>query len=142
MQIDPDVLDAIRSAEVDGPAFRLRGQLDRNPYERVNLALHAVGGTWYRYKRAHVFPVAAVTAVAGLLATGQVITDAERGYYPTPEPIVEQLLDLSRAVAWHGTLLSTEGSASEPRSQCPQLSVSGRSKQGRGTCAAWAGSSG
>lgn len=95
MQIDPDVLDAIRSAEVDGPALRLRGQLDRKLYERVNLALHAVGGTWNRYKRAHIFPVAAATAIAGLLATGQVITDADRGYYPTPEPIVEQLLDLA-----------------------------------------------
>ncbi|MEW2122055.1 hypothetical protein AB0945_44545 [Streptomyces sp. NPDC005474] len=95
MQIDPDVLDAIRSAEVDGPALRLRGRLDRKLYERVNLALHAVGGAWDRYRGAHIFPVAAVTAVAGLLATGQVITDAERGYYPTPEPIVEQLLDLA-----------------------------------------------
>jgi predicted RNA methylase len=95
MQIDPDVLDVISSAEVDGSALRLRGQLDRNLYERVNLALHAVGGTWNRYRRAHIFPVAAVTAVAGLLATGQVVTDAECGYYPTPEPIVEQLLDLA-----------------------------------------------
>ncbi|KFF98058.1 hypothetical protein IQ62_27515 [Streptomyces scabiei] len=59
MQIDPDVLGAIRSAELDGPALRLRGQLDRKLYERVNLALHAVGGTWDRYKRAHIFPVAA-----------------------------------------------------------------------------------
>ncbi|MFM9499563.1 hypothetical protein ACKI1Q_38965 [Streptomyces galilaeus] len=95
MQIDPDVLDAIRSAEVDGPEFRLRGQLDRKLYERVSLALHAVGGTWNRYKRAHIFPVAAAPAVAGLLATGQVITDADRGYFPTPQPIVEQVLDLA-----------------------------------------------
>ncbi|MGR3872659.1 hypothetical protein ACUXZZ_29390 [Streptomyces graminifolii] len=95
MQIDPDVLDAIRSAEVHGLELRLRGQLDRKLYERVNLALHAVGGTWDRYRRAHIFPGAAVTAVAGLLATGQVITDVERGYYPTPGPIVEQLLDLA-----------------------------------------------
>lgn len=95
MQIDPDVLDGIRSAEVDGQELRLRGQLDRKLYERGNLALHAVGGTWNRYRRAHVFPVPAVTDVAGLLATGQVIADADRGCYPTPEPIAEQLLDLA-----------------------------------------------
>ncbi|WP_329317902.1 class I SAM-dependent methyltransferase [Streptomyces sp. NBC_01262] len=95
MQIDPDALDVIRSAVTDGSALRLNGQLDRKLYERVNLALHAVGGTWNRYKRAHIFPFAAADAIAGLLDTGEVITDADRGYYPTPEPAVEQLLDLA-----------------------------------------------
>lgn len=98
MQIDPDVLDVIRAATADGPALRLNGQLDRKLYERVNLALNAVGGTWNRYKRAHIFPFAAADALAGLLSTGEVITDADRGYYPTPEPVVEQLLDLAKLV--------------------------------------------
>jgi predicted RNA methylase len=95
MQIDPDVLDVIRSATVDGRALRLDGALERKLYERVDLALSAVGGRWDRYKRAHLFPVGAADAIAGLLATGQVVTDAERGYYPTPEPVVAQLLDLA-----------------------------------------------
>ncbi|MET7652342.1 hypothetical protein [Streptomyces sp. NPDC005486] len=29
MQIDPDVLNVLRAATVDGPALRLNGQLDR-----------------------------------------------------------------------------------------------------------------
>lgn len=95
MQIDPDVIDAIRSATADGPALRLNGQLERKLYERVNLALHAVGGVWHRYKKAHVFTIDAAEAIAGLLATGEVITDVDQGFYPTPEPTVERLLDLA-----------------------------------------------
>ncbi|WP_128803036.1 MULTISPECIES: methyltransferase [unclassified Streptomyces] len=95
MQIDPDVLDVIRAATVDGPALRLNGQLDRKLYERVNLALHAVGGVWHRYKKAHIFTIDAADAIAGLLATGEVITDVDRGFYPTPQATVERLLDLA-----------------------------------------------
>lgn len=95
MQIDPDTLDVIRAATVDGSALRLPGQLDPKLYKRVDLALNAVGGKWHRYKRAHVFPIAAADAIAELLATGEVITDSDRGYYPTPEPVVEQLLELA-----------------------------------------------
>ncbi|MEH0660974.1 hypothetical protein QA860_25230 [Streptomyces stelliscabiei] len=99
MQIDPDVLDVLRAATVDGPALRLNGQLDRKLYERVNLALHAVGGVWHRYKKAHIFTIDAADAIAGLLATGEVITDADRGFYPTPQPTVERLLDLAELEA-------------------------------------------
>ncbi|MFD5427454.1 hypothetical protein [Streptomyces sp. NPDC127084] len=95
MQIDPDVLAVIRAATVDGPALRLNGQLDRKLYERVNLALRTVGGVWHRYKKAHIFTIDAADAIAGLLATGEVVTDADQGYYPTPEATVERLLDLA-----------------------------------------------
>ncbi|MFE7129372.1 class I SAM-dependent methyltransferase [Streptomyces sp. NPDC057638] len=95
MQIDSDVLDVIRSGTVEGAELRLPGELDRKLYQRVNLALAAVGGKWDRYKRAHLFPLDAVDAIAGLLATGEVIADADRGYYPTPQPVVEQLLELA-----------------------------------------------
>lgn len=99
MKIDTDVLKAIRSATVDGLTLRLNGTLDRKLYDRVNLALQAVGGTWNRYQRAHIFPFAAADAIAGLLATGEVITDVDRGYFPTPKPLVEQLLDLAELEA-------------------------------------------
>jgi predicted RNA methylase len=95
MKIDPDVLEVLRAASVDGPELRLNGQLDRKLYERVNLALHAVGGRWHRYRKAHVFTVDAADAVAGMLATGEVLTDADRGFYATPKPTVERLLDLA-----------------------------------------------
>ncbi|MFF1542518.1 hypothetical protein [Streptomyces sp. NPDC058291] len=99
MQIDPDVLDVLHAATVDGPALRLNGQLDRKLYERVNLALHAAGGVWHRFKKAHIFTTDAADAIAGLLATGEVVTDADRGFYPTPQPTVERLLELAELEA-------------------------------------------
>lgn len=95
MQIDPDILDVIRSATIDGPALRLSGQLGPKLYRRTNLVLGAAGGQWNRCKRVHLFPGEAAEAIAGLLATGEVTTDAERGYYPTPDPVAEQLLELA-----------------------------------------------
>jgi predicted RNA methylase len=95
MRIDTDVLEVLRAASVDGPELRLNGQLDRKLYERVNLALHALGGRWHRYRKAHVFTVDAADAIAGLLATGEVLTDVDRGFYATPRPTVERLLDLA-----------------------------------------------
>ncbi|ELP70543.1 hypothetical protein STRTUCAR8_03701 [Streptomyces turgidiscabies Car8] len=99
MKMDSDVLKVIRSTTVDGLTLRLQGTLDRKLYDRVNLALQAVGGTWNRYQRAHIFPFTAADALAGLLATGEVITDVDRGYFPTPKPLVEQLLDLAELEA-------------------------------------------
>lgn len=95
MQIDPDVLDVIRSSTAEGPALFLPGQLDSTLYQRVNLVLSAVGGKWNRYQRAHLFPMDAADAVAGLLHAGEVATDDERGWYPTPAPIVDRLLELA-----------------------------------------------
>ncbi|MGW6395900.1 class I SAM-dependent methyltransferase [Streptomyces sp. NPDC055103] len=95
MRIDPDVLDVIRSSTTEGPVLHLPGQLDSKLYQRVNLALSAVGGRWDRYQRAHLFPIDAADAVAGILNTGEVTTDDERGWYPTPAPIVDQLLELA-----------------------------------------------
>ncbi|MFE5969643.1 class I SAM-dependent methyltransferase [Streptomyces sp. NPDC056463] len=95
MRIDPDVLDVIRSAAIEGPALYLPGQLDARLYQRVNLVLSAVGGRWNRGERAHLFPVDAADAVAGLLNTGEVTTDDERGWYPTPAPVVDRLLELA-----------------------------------------------
>jgi predicted RNA methylase len=95
VQIDPDILDIIRSAAVDGMTLRLPDQLDPKVYKRTDLVIRAAGGQWNRYKRAHQFPGDAANAIAELLATGQVITDDDRGYFPTPEPIVERLLALA-----------------------------------------------
>ncbi|WP_274558143.1 class I SAM-dependent methyltransferase [Streptomyces spiramyceticus] len=77
----------------------IQGQLERKLYERVNLALSAVGGVWNRHKGAHLFPVDAAEAIAGLLATGEVTTDAERGFFPTPPLVVDQLLATSELAA-------------------------------------------
>ncbi|WP_328403892.1 class I SAM-dependent methyltransferase [Streptomyces sp. NBC_00390] len=99
MQIDPEALAVIRSAETNGQALTIHAKLDRNLYERVNLALGAVGGEWNRYEGAHLFPIDAADAIAGMLATGQVTTDAESGYFPTPPAVVARILDTAELTA-------------------------------------------
>lgn len=95
MRIDPEVLAVLRASGTNGRALTLPRQLGPSLYTRVDLALSAVGGKWNRGRRAHIFPIDAADAIAGILATGEVTTDAERGYFPTPAPLVEHLLDLA-----------------------------------------------
>ncbi|MFE3577908.1 methyltransferase [Streptomyces vinaceus] len=109
MKIETDVLDVIRAARCDGSALFLSGQLTDHLYQRVNLALSAVGGKWDRWKRAHVFPASAADAVAGLLAEGEVATDAERGYFPTPPALVDEILDLADLSVGHEVLEPSAG---------------------------------
>lgn len=99
MRIDPEVLAVLKAAGTDGCAFTLHSQLDPALYARVNLVLSAVGGKWNRGQRAHIFPGDAADAIAGILVTGEVTTDAERGYFPTPASIVERLLDMAEIAA-------------------------------------------
>ncbi|THA38155.1 methyltransferase [Streptomyces sp. A1547] len=109
MKIDADVLEIIRSARCDGPILFLGGRLEGSLYQRVNLALSAVGGKWDRWKRGHVFPANAADAIAGLLAEGEVTTDAERGYFPTPPALVDEILDLADIQAGQEVLEPSAG---------------------------------
>ncbi|MGM9465415.1 hypothetical protein [Streptomyces murinus] len=95
MRVDPDVLGVIKSAIADGPALRLPCQLDSKLYKRTDQVLRVIGGEWNRYKRAHIFPVDAAEAISDLLITCEVITEADRGYFSTPAPVVGQLLELA-----------------------------------------------
>ncbi|MFE3992282.1 class I SAM-dependent methyltransferase [Streptomyces goshikiensis] len=109
MKIDADVLEAIRAARCEGSALYLSGQLEGRLYQRVNLALSAVGGRWDRRKRGHMFSANAADAIAGLLAEGEVTTDAERGYFPTPTELVDEILDLADLQAGHEVLEPSAG---------------------------------
>ncbi|MFJ3630835.1 class I SAM-dependent methyltransferase [Streptomyces sp. NPDC090112] len=109
MKIDADVLEAIRSARCDGPILFLGGRFEGSLYRRVDLALSAVGGKWDRWKRGHLFPASAADAIAGLLAEGEVTTDAERGYFPTPPALVDEILDLADIQAGQEVLEPSAG---------------------------------
>ncbi|WP_314251010.1 class I SAM-dependent methyltransferase [Streptomyces sp. DSM 40907] len=109
MKIDADVLEAIRAARCEGEALYLSGQLEDRLYQRVNLALSAAGGRWDRWKRSHIFPANAADAITGLLAEGEVTTDAERGYFPTPPALVDEILNLADMQAGQEVLEPSAG---------------------------------
>lgn len=95
MNIDHKVLDVIGRATVEGTHLYLSGQLDRDTYVKTDKVLKAAGGKWNRKAGAHVFERCAEDRIQQMLVTRSVIVPQDFGYFPTPKPVVELLLDLA-----------------------------------------------
>lgn len=97
MKVSADVLAVLDRAETDGNALRLIGQLDRQMYATTNKVLELAGGKWNRKARAHLFAGDAADAIEAVILTGE-ITDKrqEFGFFPTPEAVARQVIDLAR----------------------------------------------
>jgi predicted RNA methylase len=96
MNVASDVIDVLNRAETDGPRLTLTGTLDRKLYLDTAKALEAAGGKWNRKERAHLFDGDAADAIEPILLTGQVVSAKQlHGYFPTPAPVVEQLIELA-----------------------------------------------
>lgn len=97
MKVSNDVLAVLDRAETDGPALRLTGTLDRKLYLDTNKVLEAAGGKWNRASRAHLFPGDAADAVEQVILTCEVVSaKQEFGYFPTPAPTVQLLIEHAR----------------------------------------------
>ena len=95
MIIAADVLTVLGASRAQGNVLTLPCQLDRKQYLAVNKVIVAAGGKWDRREAGHVFAGFAADAVDRLMATGKVTTSQELGYFPTPAPVVGQLLMLA-----------------------------------------------
>lgn len=96
MKVPTTVLEVLDRAETDGPRLVLTGTLDRKLYLDTAKVLEAAGGKWNRKVRAHLFDGDAADAIEAVILTGEVVSAKQQfGYFPTPAPIVEQLLDLA-----------------------------------------------
>ncbi|MDX3232941.1 methyltransferase [Streptomyces sp. ME19-01-6] len=96
MKVTTDVLAVLDRAETDGNALRLTGQLDRKLYVATNKVLELAGGKWNRKAKAHLFDADAADAIEQVILTGEVVSTKQQfGYFPTPAPVVEQLIDLA-----------------------------------------------
>ncbi|MFI6056316.1 methyltransferase [Streptomyces violascens] len=71
--------------------------------------LKAAGGTWNRRAAAHLLPGDAAEAVEAMLLTGEVTRPQDFGYFPTPAPVVEELLSLADLRAGHEVLEPSAG---------------------------------
>lgn len=97
MNVSADVLEVLDKAETDGNMLRLAGPaMDRQLYVRTDTVLKAAGGKWHRKQRVHLFDGDAADAIEQILLTGQVTSKKQQfGYFPTPAPVVEQLMELA-----------------------------------------------
>jgi hypothetical protein len=95
VKIGNDVLTVLSNAEISGNALKLTGQLDRALYIKTNEILEAAGGKWNRKAKAHLFDGDANEIIEQIILTGEITKPQDFGYFPTPEPVVTELIELA-----------------------------------------------
>ncbi|GAA3251443.1 hypothetical protein [Nonomuraea helvata] len=97
MKIPDDVLAVLADPRViiAGDRVRIPFELDRPLYERVDHILRMAGGRWDRRKRvrAHVFGHQVEEFMRQAIASAEFPSRYEQGWYPSPPPVVEKLLE-------------------------------------------------
>ena len=95
--IDLEVLNVLAAGRTEDNRFYLPPrQLDRKLYERVNKILVDLGGKWKGGKTAaHVFDGPADEAMAAALATGEIVTPKDFGFFPTPDAIARRVIEMA-----------------------------------------------
>jgi len=111
MKIEQHILDIIEEGKTDGNLFFLPNrQLDRKVYQDVNKVLGCLGGKWNRKFKAHVFESDISGAIDDVLLTGEVISKKQEfQFFETPEPIVNQLIELAEIEVGHKCLEPSAG---------------------------------
>lgn len=97
MKIENNILNILDNCRVEGNVLYLPDtQLDRKTYESVNKVLVNIGGKWNRKAKGHVFEENPVDLVENLILTGEV-TDIKKEfqYFPTPQSIAKQMIDMA-----------------------------------------------
>ena len=97
MKISDDVANILANSTVEGKKLFLpEGQLDRKLYLSVDKVLKTIGSKWNRKGKAHLFPESPENIIEEILQTGE-YTDAKKEYnfFETPEPLVEQLIEMT-----------------------------------------------
>jgi predicted RNA methylase len=96
MKIAPDLLPILSTLAYPTPQqARIVDQLDRAEYTKINKVLEALGGTWNRKAKAHVFDGDAAERIAYALVVGEVETAQDVGHFVTPAPLARQLVELA-----------------------------------------------
>lgn len=95
-KLSKEVLAILSTTEICGNTVKLNcGRLDRKLYSAVHAALEALGGKWNRKTQGHDFEADPCEKLENAILTGEVTPPTRQGYFPTPKPIVKQLLDLA-----------------------------------------------
>lgn len=95
LRIDDDTLEIISQMRwsEDGLQGVIEQQLDAADYRKVKKALEALGGSWSKKEKAHLFPADPRTQVQTMLNAGKIEVPRD-GFFRTPRPVVMHMLDL------------------------------------------------
>ena len=94
MKIEQNILEILQNSITKENQLFLQGTLDRKDYVKVNKVLEAAGGQWNKKFKSHVFTTNAEERLEQILLTGEVeIPKDEFDYFPTPEIVVEKMIE-------------------------------------------------
>jgi hypothetical protein len=96
MSISEAAIEVLDRSVIDGNTLRLPGaQLPRKLYEEVNEVLTRLGAKWNRKAGGHVFDDGDVETVRTVAASGEMPPKNPMAFFPTPAPVVDQMLALA-----------------------------------------------
>lgn len=93
-QINENILRILSALEISGTNVTITEQLDRKIYQQVNDILERLGGKWDRKVKAHVFEADPTEKIEAVINSGQIEPKIKTGYFPTPEKVVRQMIQL------------------------------------------------
>jgi len=97
--IPDDVMNYVKALECDGSKVIIPMQLSREMYVKVNQVLENLGGKWDRKSKSHIFDDDTAPLLAEVLETGIMPPKNPLGFYETPIPVIEKMLDMVHANA-------------------------------------------
>lgn len=112
MKVSTDVLAVLERCTFGDTCVFLptdNGPLDRKLYVATDKVLKACGGKWNRGAKAHVFDSSARDRVELVLTTGEVQTSSDIGFFPTPDPLAVQLVEMAGVKRGHRVLEPSAG---------------------------------
>jgi predicted RNA methylase len=109
-KVEDAAVEVLARVEVTDGLVVLPDQLERPLYEAVNKVLTTLGGKWNRHRGGHVFPPAQpISDELAAIVDGKVLERMLTGYFPTPRPLAEQLIELADVRAEHLVLEPSAG---------------------------------
>lgn len=127
MQIPADVLAVLTDDRtvISGDRVAVPFELDRGLYDRLNKVLKDIGGRWDGRKavRAHVFPFPVEEFMRACLAAGEWPSKFEQGWYPTPGPVVFDMLEHASIRVGHTVLEPSAGTGALAKRAAEEMGI-------------------
>lgn len=127
-RVERDVIEVLARCHVNESAktLTLPEQLERKLYQRTNDVLVAIGAVWNRKAKAHVFDYSPTAALELVIATGEVVTHRDLGWFATPASLADELVERSKVCDGESVL--------EPSAGEGAIALAARARGGNVTC--------
>lgn len=96
MKIKTEIIEVLKSAEIDGNKLRITAKLDRGTYQETNKVLTALGGKWRSSAKAHIFEKDIADIIGEIIESGE-YTDKKKEFqfFPTPDKLAKKVIELA-----------------------------------------------